>query len=313
MPARLQGIIPPLVTPLKARGELDRPGLKRLVERAIDGGVQGVFILGTTGEAPALNYRLRYELVESTCELVAGRVPVLVGVTDTSLTESIELAHYAKGSGATTVMAAPPYYFPCGQEQLVRYYQQLAEDSPLPVFVYNMPNCTGINIAFETFESCTRHANIIGLKDSSGDLPAYKRLLDLRAARPDWSFFVGPESLLAESVRAGGDGGVNGGSQVYPELFVSLFAAAKANDDAECARLQAIVAKLRRIYAVGGDVLPVTRGIKCALSLLGVCQQNVCEPFTPYNSQQREEVRGVLQDLGLWQSEPAPAVALTGV
>src|SRR5690606_37032991 len=137
----LRGIVPPVVTPLLGRDQLDRPALARLIERMIEGGVAGLFVLGTTGEAPALDYRLRYELVEAAAEIVAGRVPVLVGVTDPSLTESLDLAKHAAGCGAAAIVAAPPYYFPLQQRDLVRYFHLLAEEAPLPLFLYNMPAC----------------------------------------------------------------------------------------------------------------------------------------------------------------------------
>src|SRR6186713_1326422 len=128
----LRGIVPPVVTPLADRDRLDRAAFSRLIERMFDGGVAGLFVLGTTGEAPALDYRLRYELVEAAAEIIAGRVPLLVGVTDPSLTESLDLAKPSAGCGAAAIVAAPPYYFPLQQRDLVRYFALLAEESPLP-------------------------------------------------------------------------------------------------------------------------------------------------------------------------------------
>ena len=104
LPAPLCGIIPPMVTPLENRDTLDAPGLKRLVEHILAGGVHGLFVLGTSGEGPSLSYRLRCELIERTCEQVAGRVPVLVGVTDASFVESVNLADYAADVGAAAVV-----------------------------------------------------------------------------------------------------------------------------------------------------------------------------------------------------------------
>ena len=110
-PTKLQGIIPPMITPLKGDDELDREGTVRLTEHLVAGGVHAIFLLGTTGEAQSLTYRLRYEFVELVCRQVAGRIPVLVGVTDTAFIESVRLAEYAAKCGAVGVVAAPPYYF----------------------------------------------------------------------------------------------------------------------------------------------------------------------------------------------------------
>src|SRR3954454_15133593 len=108
-PGPLRGIIPPLVTPLLDRDRLDHAGLERLIEHVLGGGVHGLFLLGTTGEGPSLSYRLRRELVQRTCSLVKGRIPILVGITDTSFVESVSLARYAAEVGASAVVAAPPY------------------------------------------------------------------------------------------------------------------------------------------------------------------------------------------------------------
>lgn len=107
-----RGIIPPVVTPLRSRDELDVAGLERLIEHILAGGVHGLFILGTTGEAPNLSYRLRRELIDQTCKFVRGRVPVLAGITDTAFVESVNLARHAATAGVQAVVASTPYYFP---------------------------------------------------------------------------------------------------------------------------------------------------------------------------------------------------------
>ncbi|HET6424633.1 MAG TPA: dihydrodipicolinate synthase family protein, partial [Planctomycetaceae bacterium] len=146
---KLRGIVPPVVTPLRSQTELDLPGLARLVDHLVDGGVAGLFILGTTGEGPAIPVKLRYELVEQTAKALQGRRPLLVGVSDTSLEESVQLAHHAAKCGAYAVVATPTYYFPRLERDHVRYFQLLADRSPLPVFVYNMPACVGVKLSVE--------------------------------------------------------------------------------------------------------------------------------------------------------------------
>jgi len=293
----MTGLIPPLVTPLAARDELDHPGLARLLDRVIAGGVAGVFILGTTGEGPGLSYRTRYELVEATCEHVAGRVPVLVGVTDTSLTEALELSSHAANAGATAVVAAPPYYFPIQQADIARYYRQLVAESALPIFVYNMPACTKSAIALDTIAELTECSRILGVKDSGGDLGYFRQLLQLRAVRPDWRFYVGPEHLLGAATWAGGDGGVNGGAQLWPELFVNLFTAARAHDGNTVAQLQTQVESLGRLYQISGDYMGVARGLKCALSQLGVCPDLMSDPLRVCTTEERAAIAALLAEL----------------
>lgn len=137
---KIRGIIPPMVTPLKGNNELDNEGIVNLVERMIEGGVHGLFLLGTTGEAQSLTYELRREFVKEVCGKVAGRIPVLVAITDTSFDESVRMAEFAKGNGAAGVVAAAPYYSPLSQVELYEYFMALADASPLPLYLYNMPS-----------------------------------------------------------------------------------------------------------------------------------------------------------------------------
>lgn len=297
MNAVLRGIVPPVVTPLRSQNELDTAGLTRLVDHLVAGGVAGLFILGTTGEGPALTYRLRYALVEQTAIALRGRKPLLVGVSDTSLEESVRLAEHAAKCGAAAVVATPMYYFPRTEREHVRYFHLLADRSPLPLFVYNMPACVGLKLSLETVAQCTSHPNIIGLKDSGGDLAAFRQFLTLRLQRADWSFLIGPEHLLADAVLAGGDGGVHAGGNFLPELFVNWFHAADKRDLGEVARLREQVHQLGRIYEVGGDFLSVARGIKCALSLRGICSDVMAEPSAAYDDEQRLLIQRFVDEL----------------
>src|SRR5512132_195513 len=115
LPKPLRGIVPPMITPLASRDTLNLAGLERLIEHILSGGVSGLFILGTTGEAPALSYSVRRELIDRTCGLVAGRVPVIVGITDTAFGESVALAGAAARAGAAALVVAAPYYFAATQ------------------------------------------------------------------------------------------------------------------------------------------------------------------------------------------------------
>lgn len=299
----LRGIVPPMVTPLIGRDELDLPGLDRLVEHQIKAGIAGLFVLGTTGEGPSLSYRLRYELVERTCEIVAGRIPVLVGITDTSVEEALELAEFAKGVGANAVVAAPPYYFGLGQTEVREFLSEVADESVLPMFVYNMPSCVKLSLAFETVEQLAGHKNICGYKDSLGDIEAYRKVLELRSVRPDWTFLIGPEHLMAQSVMMGGDGGVNGGANLHPRLFVSLFNAADRKDQKEIDRLQAELVRLGDIYNVAGSgPAGYLRGLKTALEAAGICAGLAAPPFVEIDESDRLKITELVNKLGLNQA-----------
>ena len=212
MSPMLSGIIPPLVSPLHARDELDQKGLERLIEHVLAGGVHGLFLLGTTGEAPSLSYRLRRELIDRVASLVAGRVPILVGITDTSFVESVRLAEHAANAGAKALVLSTPYYFPAGQTELTGYVENLVPELPLPLVLYNMPSLTKVWFEMETLKKLSAIPQIIGLKDSSGDLSYFQNAIGLKKLRPDWSIMIGPDAKLPEAMRLGGDGGVAGGA-----------------------------------------------------------------------------------------------------
>jgi dihydrodipicolinate synthase/N-acetylneuraminate lyase len=295
---KYHGIIPPMVTPLRDRDTLDEAGLDRLIEHILAGGVHGLFILGTTGEGPSLSYRLRKELIERTCRQVKGRVPVLVGITDTAFTESVQVARWSADAGADAVVVAPPYYLPEGQPELQEYLSHLVPELPLPLFLYNMPALTKVSFEIETVRRAMDDPRIIGLKDSSGNMTYFHRAAGLLKHRPDWSLLMGPEELLADAVFAGGHGGVNGGANAFPKLYVKLYQAARSADLARVRALHAQVMLVSdNLYRVGRHPSAIIKGLKCALSLLEVCEDFMAEPFHRFHDPERQRVRGILHEL----------------
>ncbi len=295
----LQGIIPPLVTPLASRDMLDVPGLERLLEHVLAGGVHGLFILGTSGEAPSLSYRLRRELVQRVCRQVAGRVPVLVGITDTSLVEAASMARHAAAAGAEAVVTSAPYYFPTGQHELSEFIRQLVLELPLPLYLYNMPVMTKTQFEPETLSRLAQLEGIIGVKDSSGDLDYFRQVVEVAQARPDWRLFMGPEHLLVDALRLGGHGGVNGGALVDPGLLVNLYEAVVNRDEARVLVLQARLLRLGEIYRADCHASAVVKGMKCALALMGICSDIPAEPMTRFAPSERKRIGATLETLGL--------------
>jgi 4-hydroxy-tetrahydrodipicolinate synthase len=297
LPRPLRGIIPPLVTSLSGPDVLDAAGLERLIEHVIAGGAAGLFLLGTTGEGPALSGSVRREVIDRACRQAALRVPVLVGITDSSLAEAAALAAFAADAGAHAVVAAGPIYFPASQAELVDYFTSLAPRSPLPLVLYNMPSLTKVRIEADTVRRLMDVPTIAGIKDTSGDMILFHHLLTLARQRADWTLLMGPEELMAEGTLLGGHGGVCGGANLRPRLFVALYHAAAAGDLAEVRRLQALVLQLGRIYRVAGGAAPYLRGLKAALALEGICGDSLAEPFRPLDDVERERVRELVAGL----------------
>lgn len=296
----LRGIIPPLVTPLLNNDSLDLEGLKRLIEHTISGGVHGIFILGTTGEFASLSYKLREELIEHTCQWVKGRVPVLVGITDSAFSESLRLAKIAAKCGADAVVLAPPYYFAAGQPELLEYLQRIMVQMPLPLFLYNMPTHTKVKFMPETVRMAAEIPGIIGMKDSSSDLAYFKQVQYALRDRDDFTFMVGPEEFMAEFVLTGGHGGVNGGANMFPKLYVELYNAARNRDLDRISTLQKKVMQISStIYNVGSFGSSYLKGLKCALSVMGLCSDFMAEPFHRFNEPEREKIKEALKALHL--------------
>jgi 4-hydroxy-tetrahydrodipicolinate synthase len=300
LPGTLRGIVPPMVTPLSDRDTLDLTGLERLVEHILAGGVHGLFILGTTGEGPSLSYRLRCELIERVCDQVAGRVPVLVGVSDTAFVESLNLAGIAADEGAAAVVLSSPYYFPAGQAELSEYVEHIAEEMPLPMFLYNMPSHTKTVFELDTLRRLLELRGVVGLKDSSGDLKYFRQAAAVINRFPDATLLMGPEHLLVDAISAGGHGGVHGGANLQPRLFVDLYDAAVAGDQRRIVELQdRVLRQAACLYSIGKHSSSFIKGVKCALSCLGICDDGMAEPFQRFQHNERRRVQQALRQLGI--------------
>ncbi|MCG2460440.1 dihydrodipicolinate synthase family protein [Flavobacteriaceae bacterium F89] len=295
----LKGIIPPMITPLTTEGELDNEGLERLIEHMISGGVHGIFLLGTNGEAPSLTYGLRKELISKACKLINHRVPVLVGITDTSFQGSIEIAEHAKRSGADVVVIAPPYYFPISENEMIDYLDALVPELPLPFMLYNMPSCTKMQISLKIVRRA-KELGALGIKDSSGDLEYLYSLIDAFRDSPRFSIIVGTESFLSDTVIHGGHGAVAGGANFLPNLFVDLYNASLENNTGVMDVLnQKVKYVYDTIYSVGKYESRVTKGIKCALSIMDICGDSMALPLRKFGAEEREKIKSYLENLEL--------------
>jgi 4-hydroxy-tetrahydrodipicolinate synthase len=240
---------------------------------------------------------LRGELIDRVCQIVADRVPVLVGITDTAFVESLRLARVASDAGAEAVVLSTPYYFPAGQTELVGYLRRISRELPLPLVLYNMPSLTKVWFEWETLQQLTELENIIGIKDSGGDMEYFQNLLPLKQTRPDWSIMIGPEHLLPDAVALGADGGVAGGANIFPRLFTQCYEVAAEGDADRLRLLREQIADLQQIYEIGKYASRFIKATKCALSLLGICDDSMAEPFDRFKTPEREKVKAILDQM----------------
>lgn len=296
----LRGIVPPLVTPLLDNETLDIAGLERLVEHVIAGGVSGMFILGTTGEAQSLSFELRAAMISQTTAILRNRLPLFVGITDTSLSDSLRLARIAADSGADMLVSAPPYYFATGQPELAEFYESLIPQLPLPIYLYNMPVHTKVTFAPSTIRRLAADPKVRGFKDSSANGTYFQSVMHEMRDRNDFSFFIGPEEMMAQVVLLGAHGGVNGGANMFPKLYVALYKAAAEGNLEKVKELQQKVMQISStIYNVGSYGSSYLKGVKCALSVLGICNDFLASPFNKFDGEHRRKIEEAIGALGL--------------
>lgn len=296
----LRGIVPPLVTPLIDNETLDLEGLERLIEHVIAGGVSGVFVLGTTGEAQSISAKLREEMIRQSAKIIAQRIPMLVGISETSLTDSVHLAGVAANAGADAVVSAPPYYYATGQPELAEFYESLIPRLPLPLFLYNMPTHTKVSFAPATIRRLAADPKVIGFKDSSANGVYFESVMHELRDRDDFSFFIGPEEMMAQVVLMGAHGGVNGGANMFPALYVALYNAAAAGDLATVKTLHNKVMQISSgIYNAGSFGSSYLKGVKAALSILGICNDFLAAPFNRFDEPHKDKIRQAIAGLEL--------------
>jgi len=288
-----------MVTPLDAKRRLDKKGTRNMVNHLLKGGVDGIFLLGTTGEGPHLSYAVREELVKTVCGLVKGRVPVLVGITETDLDDAVAFASKCKSYGASAVVAAPPYYFKLTQAECIAWFAEMADRLPLPLVIYDMPAHTDTIIEPATIAKLAAHPNIIAMKDSSSIIALFNKFrIALEPFADKFSLFMGPDEAMGEAVLLGADGGVCTGANLWPAEFKAMYLAAKAGDVEGVRSLQRFTTMSSYLlYGLGQGQIGFLKGVKCALAEMGLIQNVLAAPFAPFVGRERAQVKAALRKL----------------
>jgi 4-hydroxy-tetrahydrodipicolinate synthase len=291
---RLAGVLVALVSPLHRDGSVDEQAVSRLVDHVIAGGVHGVLALGSTGETASLDEPARRRLLAAVVESVAGRVPVLCGVAQPQLSTAKAEVKAAADAGADAVLVAPPFYYPTSQAALGDFYRGVAEVSPVPVMLYNIPQFTKVVAEPATVADLTREGVIKGIKDSSRDFEYFEGVCLATRDVPAFRIFTGSDSMLLASLAMGGAGTICGAGNVAPAWVVRIYDAYRRGDMREAREAQDALYAL--VMAVRDGVFPTA--IKAALHL-----QGICEPWTaPPATRLEERLEARLRDrLAAWQ------------
>lgn len=280
---RYTGVIPPVVTPLTADGELDVPSLERVVGHLIDGGVTGLFALGSSGETAYLTPGQQDRVIEAITAAAGGQVPVLVGAIETTTNRAIERARRAAELGADAVVVTAPFYTRTHDTEIDRHFRDIAAALDLPVLAYDVPVCVHSKLDPELLLRLAADGVLAGVKDSSGDDGSFRRLAIGARELPDFSVLTGHELVVDAMMLGGADGSVPGLGNVDPHGYVRLHEAAVRGDwtaaRAEQDRLVALFDIIRA--ARPGTASATAAGLgafKTALMLRGVIATNVMSP-----------------------------------
>ena len=297
MNIRYEGIFTPAVTPIDEKERVDELGFVKQLNRLIDNGVHGIYLLGSSGEFTTLTNAERERALDIATKTVAGRVPIICCVMDTSTQRVIQNIKIAQQYEVDAVASTPGYYYPSTDDaDIIQFYQAIAASTDLPVLIYNIPSTakTAIKpqIVAQLADDCD---NIVGMKDSSGDWINCLNLLSLLGDRDDFAIFIGSHYIIGAAVLFGADGGVISISNVAPIESVALYNAAKTRNIDEVDRLQKWMIKLSKLYSYGQGV----SGMKACLEILGICNAYTTSPLLPLNDTEKSELKELLTELGL--------------
>lgn len=306
----LSGVFPAVVSPLLAQDTLDRQGLDRLIEHLIAGGIHGLYFLGTCGEGPSLSHRLRREVIKLASDRVRGRVPVLIGISDTSFSESVSLAEIAHDCRATAAVISAPHFFPPSQPELISYFRHLHDELPLPMVLHNSPSITKTWIEPHTLEQLIELPKLIGLKDSSADVRYLEQVISIARKYSRFSVLIGDDHRLGESIPRGAVGAMLGGANLFPQLFVGWFDAVHSGDEARAAVYQSIADQFQSIYRVGQSQATAVKALKAGLAYLNICGDLAAEPFQPFEEAENAAVASILEGVEQQLHEAFEAVSL---
>jgi 4-hydroxy-tetrahydrodipicolinate synthase len=245
------GLMPAMVTPFDNRGEVDLDATEAVIERFIEAGVSGISPLGSTGEATHLTFDERKRFAEEVVRIVGGRVPLVVGVGTSGTRETVELARHAEGAGADAVLVVSPSYWKVGEEALFRHFATVAGSVGIPVFIYNLPMLTGVDLSPSLIAGIAAEcSNVSGLKDTVTEyFHTVGVLREVKRERPEFTILSGWEDLILPTLLAGADGSICAFANVDPELFVDLVRSARDGDLESAAELHGRVLSLVTIGA----------------------------------------------------------------
>ena len=293
------GFIVPVITVFDESGAIDEAGNRRIIERLVSAGVDGIAIMGSTGEFFGLTKAQKKQLIVLASRQIAGRTRLLVGIGTADSREAAELADFAAEHGAEGAMVIATCYFPISDDNIISFYGDVAENTSANIIIYNFPARTGYDVKPHVVaELARRHKNIIGIKDSVAD-PTHTReiIKAVRADFPEFEVYNGMDDNFMHTVLSGGNGSIGALGNLVPELVSSLSKKVRAGDFASAACEQAIIDRLVSLYDITTPFVPA---LKAAVRMRGLDISGKClPPFLGPNKTQIEQIRALLDSVGI--------------
>ena len=292
---QLKGIIPPIVTPMTAEQEIDLNGLLKHIDLMLAKGVHGIFVLGTTGEFYALDDREKQAITAAAVAHCKGRSPVYVGTGAETTREVIRITRMAEKEGAAGVSVITPYFIKPNQAELADHFRRVAESTKLPVVLYNNPaTCGGVSIEPETCAKLAEVPNIIGIKDSSGDL---QNTIEIIRSTPRDTFAVlnGRDTLILAALQFGAQGAIPASCNIAPDLCVGIYETFVKGDIAAAQGLQSRLHGIRMAMSLGTG----NSAVKEAMALLGRPAGPSRSPIAPFTVERKAKLKAILDKAGV--------------
>jgi len=291
----LSGVLVAMASPLKEDGSPDEPAIDRLVEHLLSGGVRGLLPLGSTGEASSLAEPSRRTILARVVKATAQRVPVICGVAQTNLSSARAEVEAAASLGADAALVVPPFYYPADQTTVLEFYRRLAQESPVPILLYNIPQFTKVVAEPATVAKLARERAIAGIKDSSRDFEYFEGVCIATRDLPKFRIFSGSDTMLLASLTAGGAGTICGAGNVAPHWVVRIYNDFRSGDIDAARASQDDLYQL--VVALRAGVFPAA--IKAALHLQGVCEPWLAPPVQKLDDRLTARLREQLDGWGL--------------
>ena len=280
-----------LITPFKSDKTIDYQSLEKIINHVIENNVDYIVTLGTTGETPVLSKSEKSAVARFTVQIVAGRIPIVVGIGNNSTEETVSAIQNFDLRGIDGILSVVPYYNKPNQEGIYRHYKMVGEASPLPVISYNVPGRTGVNMTAETtLRIAAECPNIVAVKEASGNLVQIMQILKNRPKH--FLVLSGDDSLTYPMLALGADGVISVAAQAVPKTFSDMVHFALDDElDAACDNHYQMLDLMEALFADGSPA-----GIKAALSLLKLCENELRLPLVPVNKKVFETIKSLLHN-----------------